>query len=334
MSTIILRNNVKIGGNNPCFIIAEIGQNHQGDIEIAKKLIKAAKEAGADCVKFQKSSLKDKFTKQRLEQPYNNINSWGSTYGEHKRYLEFSEDEYRVLLKYAQDLDIMFTASAMDMESFDFLLNLKVPFIKIGSGDSNNLLYIKYAATKKIPLIVSTGMIDKATVTSIYDIISTQHKHFCLLHCVSAYPTPYEDCNLRVLQDYRNCYDVPVGYSGHELGIKVVIAAVALGAKKHERHGSSMFSGTIGITAVSTSSAFFGSDASNSCKNDTFFRRRVAGGRGGTSRQAAQARRARNSVSAARHRARFYIESTLFTQSNPEREVDKPYVYTYTQCQY
>ncbi|XP_013176097.1 PREDICTED: sialic acid synthase-like [Papilio xuthus] len=236
MSTIILRNNVKIGGNNSCFIIAEIGQNHQGDIEIAKKLIKAAKEAGADCVKFQKSSLKDKFTKQRLEQPYNNINSWGSTYGEHKRYLEFSEDEYRVLLKYAQDLDIMFTASAMDMESFDFLLNLKVPFIKIGSGDSNNLLYIKYAATKKIPLIVSTGMIDKATVTSIYDIISTQHKHFCLLHCVSAYPTPYEDCNLRVLQDYRNCYDVPVGYSGHELGIKVVIAAVALGAKVIEKH--------------------------------------------------------------------------------------------------
>ncbi|KPJ12192.1 Sialic acid synthase, partial [Papilio machaon] len=116
-------------------------------------------------------------------------------------------------------------------ESFDFLLNLKVPFIKIGSGDSNNLLYIKYAATKKVPLIVSTGMIEKATVTSIYDIISSHHKQFCLLHCVSAYPTPYEDCNLRVIQDYRNSYDVPVGYSGHELGINVAIAAVALGAK-------------------------------------------------------------------------------------------------------
>ncbi|XP_013135268.1 PREDICTED: sialic acid synthase-like [Papilio polytes] len=236
MNTVILTNNVKIGGNSPCFIIAEIGQNHQGDIEIAKKLIKAAKEAGADCVKFQKSNLEEKFTKQRLEQPYNNTNSWGSTYGDHKRHLEFTKEQYRILLKYSQDLNILFTASAMDMESFNFLLSLKVPFIKIGSGDSNNLLFIKYAASKKVPLIVSTGMIDKATVTTIYNMISSHHKQFCLLHCVSAYPTPYEDCNLRVLQDYANSFNIPVGYSGHELGIKVVIAAVALGAKVIEKH--------------------------------------------------------------------------------------------------
>ncbi|XP_068626456.1 sialic acid synthase-like [Battus philenor] len=236
MNSVSITKNIKIGGNNPCFIIAEIGQNHQGDIEIAKKLIKAAKEAGADCVKFQKSCLYEKFTNVCLELPYRNCNSWGSTYGEHKLFLEFTEDQYRKLLKYAQDIDILFTASAMDMVSFNFLLSLEVPFIKLGSGDSNNFVFIDYAASKKIPLVVSTGMIGKSSVNSIYKIISSHHKQFCLLHCVSAYPTPYEDCNLKVLEDYRNCFDVPVGYSGHELGIKVALAAVALGAKIIEKH--------------------------------------------------------------------------------------------------
>lgn len=106
-----------------------------------------------------------------------------------------------------------------------------MPFIKIGSGDSNNLLFLKYAASKKIPLIISTGMVDKQAVKTIYDIISAQHKQFCLLHCISAYPVPYEDCNLTVLLDYKNTFDVPVGYSGQEIGTAVALAAVALGAK-------------------------------------------------------------------------------------------------------
>lgn len=106
-----------------------------------------------------------------------------------------------------------------------------MPFIKIGSGDSNNLLFLKYAASKKVPLIISTGMVDKSAVKTIYDIISSQHKRFCLLHCISAYPVPFEDCNLTVLLDYKNTFDVPVGYSGQEVGTAVALAAVALGAK-------------------------------------------------------------------------------------------------------
>lgn len=236
MGEVTITDDVKIGGNHPCFIIAEVGQNHQGDIEIAKKLIKAAKEAGASCVKFQKTCLKEKFTKKYLERSYDNPNSWGKTYGEHKTHLEFSDSQYRELFRYANEVGILFTASAMDMVSFDFLVNLKVPFIKIGSGDSNNLLFLKYAASKHVPLIISTGMVDKTAVKTIYDIVSAQHKQFCLLHCISAYPVPYEDCNLTVLQDYKNTFDIPVGYSGQEVGTVVGLASVTLGAKILEKH--------------------------------------------------------------------------------------------------
>lgn len=125
----------------------------------------------------------------------------------------------------------LFTIYLSIQVSFDFLVNIKVPFIKIGSGDSNNLLFLKYAASKNVPLIISTGMVDKEAVKTIYDIISGHHKQFCLLHCISAYPVPFEDCNLTVLQDYKNTFDIPVGYSGQEVGTAVALGAVALGAK-------------------------------------------------------------------------------------------------------
>lgn len=136
--------------------------------------------------------------------------------------------------------------------SFDFLVNIKVPFIKIGSGDSNNLLFLKYAASKKVPLIISTGMVDKSAVKTIYDIISAQHKRFCLLHCISAYPVPFEDCNLTVLLDYKNTFDVPVGYSGQEVGTAVALAAVALGAKVRSVLYSALISTNIYFTHSST----------------------------------------------------------------------------------
>ncbi|OXB63407.1 hypothetical protein ASZ78_000302 [Callipepla squamata] len=104
----------RVGGDNPCFIIAEIGQNHQGDLDIAKRMIRMAKDCGADCAKFQKSELEYKFNKKALERPYTSEHSWGKTYGEHKRHLEFSHDQYRELKKYAEEVGIFFTASGMD----------------------------------------------------------------------------------------------------------------------------------------------------------------------------------------------------------------------------
>ncbi|EEZ97826.1 Sialic acid synthase-like Protein [Tribolium castaneum] len=226
-----------IGHNHPTFIIAEIGQNHQGDVKIAKKLIHLAKESGADCVKFQKTCLTEKFNKSALDRPYRGPHSWGATYGEHKQFLEFTKEQFRELQSFAAEIGILFTASAMDSQSLRFLASLNVPFIKIGSGDSNNLLLIQEAAAMNVPLVISTGMQDLGGVRATYECVAQYHKKFALLHCVSAYPTPLQEINLNVIKLYETEFpDVVIGYSGHELGIEASVAAVAVGAKIIERH--------------------------------------------------------------------------------------------------
>jgi sialic acid synthase len=221
-----------VGRSRPCFIIAEVGQNHQGDMDTAKSLIRAAKECGADCVKFQKTCLHEKFNSAALKRPYVGPNSWGSTYGEHKQHLEFSDAQFKELQKFALQMGIIFTASAMDMVSVDVLCSLAVPFLKIGSGDASNFPLLQHAATKKIPLVISTGMQNMDTVRSIYNLLTAAKSQFCLLHCVSAYPTPAHDINLRVIETYKREFpDIPIGYSGHELGTAISLAAVAMGAQ-------------------------------------------------------------------------------------------------------
>ncbi|XP_073996840.1 N-acetylneuraminic acid synthase isoform X2 [Rhodnius prolixus] len=194
-------------------------------------------ESGADCVKFQKSCLYEKFTKQALEAPYKNKNSWGQTYGDHKKHLEFSEDQYLILQKYAEEMGILFTASAMDPISLDFLLSLSVPFIKIGSGDADNILLIEKAAATQVPLIISTGMQTMESVENIYNLVKKFHSQFALLHCISAYPTPSTEANINVITKFRERFsDIVIGYSGHEENYNITLAAVALGAKIVERH--------------------------------------------------------------------------------------------------
>ncbi|XP_042341768.1 N-acetylneuraminic acid synthase a [Plectropomus leopardus] len=226
-----------IGGNNPCFIIAEIGQNHQGDIEIAKKMIKMAKDCGADCAKFQKSELEYKFNKQALDRPYKSPHSWGATYGEHKRHLEFSHEQYRELQKYAEEVEIYFTASGMDEMAVEFLHELNVPFFKVGSGDTNNFPYLEKTAKKGRPMVVSSGMQSMETMRQVYKIVKAHNQNFAILQCTSAYPLEAEDVNLRVITEYQKEFtDIPIGYSGHESGIAISVGAVALGAKVVERH--------------------------------------------------------------------------------------------------
>ncbi|XP_068583719.1 N-acetylneuraminic acid synthase a [Cebidichthys violaceus] len=226
-----------IGGNHPCFIIAEIGQNHQGDIEIAKKMIKMAKDCGADCAKFQKSELEHKFNKKALERKYNSVHSWGKTYGEHKRHLEFSHDQYRELKKYAEEVGICFTASGMDEMAVEFLHELNVPFFKVGSGDTNNFPYLEKTAKKGRPMVVSSGMQSMETMRRVYKTVKEHNPNFVILQCTSAYPLEAEDVNLRVITEYQKEFpDIPIGYSGHESGISISVAAVAMGAKVIERH--------------------------------------------------------------------------------------------------
>ncbi|KAK7929336.1 hypothetical protein WMY93_005731 [Mugilogobius chulae] len=208
-----------IGGSHPCFIIAEIGQNHQGDIDIAKKMIKMAKECGADCAKFQKSELEYKFNKKALERPYTSKHSWGKTYGEHKRHLEFSHEQYRELQEYAKEVGICFTASGMDEMAVEFLHELNVPFFKVGSGDTNNFPYLEKTAKKGRPMVVSSGMQSMETMRRVYQTVKKHNQNFAILQCTSAYPLEAEDVNLRVITKYQKEFpDIPIGYSGHESG--------------------------------------------------------------------------------------------------------------------
>ncbi|KAF7655927.1 hypothetical protein LDENG_00048240 [Lucifuga dentata] len=226
-----------IGGSHPCFIIAEIGQNHQGDIEIAKKMIKMAKDVGADCAKFQKSELEHRFNKKALERPYNSIHSFGKTYGEHRRHLEFDHDQYRELKKYADEIGIYFTASGIDEMAMEFLHELDVPFFKIASCDANNLPLLAKTAKKNRPMVVSSGMQSLETMRQVYKTVKEFNENFAILQCTSCYPLDPGNVNLQVITEYKKEFpDIPIGYSGHEQGIYISVAAVAMGAKIVERH--------------------------------------------------------------------------------------------------
>ncbi|EDV91472.1 sialic acid synthase [Drosophila grimshawi] len=223
---------------NEVYIIAEIGQNHQGCPETAKRMILEAKKAGCHCVKFQKSDLAAKFTSSALNRKYVSDHAWGSTYGQHKEYLEFSKEVYHLLQDYSREIGIDFTASAMDERSLEFLADLRVPFIKIGSGDANNFPLLTKAASLQIPLVISTGMQTMSTVDKIVEIMSeSRNEMYALMHCISAYPTPPTDCNLGLISVLmRRFPNVTIGYSGHELGVSITKAAVLMGARIVERH--------------------------------------------------------------------------------------------------
>lgn len=226
-----------VGENEPVYIIAEIGINHQGDIEIAKKLIEAAVQAGANAVKFQKRSIKRILTHEGLEMPYDNRNSFGKTYGEHKKALELSEHDYEELQAFSRGLGVDFIASGWDEESIDFLDKLGVPFFKMASADLTNLPLLIHTAQKQKPMILSTGMADMEMVKTAVQAISDYDIPVCILQCTSTYPSVFEEINLGVLETFQASFpEAVIGYSGHELGIAISEAAVALGAKIVERH--------------------------------------------------------------------------------------------------
>lgn len=225
-----------VGKGESCFIVAEIGLNHNGDVELAKRLINRAKECGVDAVKFQKRSIDRILTKETLDMPYDVWYAYGKTYGEHRRALELSEQEFRELKHYADNNDIIFFSSAWDEESADFLETLDVSLYKITSADVINLPLIEHLANKRKPVFLSTGMSDLADVAEAVVTISKSNNELVLLHCVSTYPSQFGEINLKVMETLRQEFNCLVGYSGHELGIAVSEAAAALGACVVERH--------------------------------------------------------------------------------------------------
>jgi sialic acid synthase len=228
---------ITVGEGHPVFVIAEIGHNHQGKPELARAMLKAARESGATAVKLQKRYLPSLFTAEFARQPYRSEHAFGATYLEHRAALELDEQAWHDLAAYARDIGILFFATAFDIPSADFLVGLGVPALKIGSGDALNWPLLEHATTLGVPLIVSTGGLSWEDVDATAQHLANHGGQFALLQCTSTYPCPPEELNLSVITAMRQRYPATViGYSGHEQGIIPSLAAAALGAAIIERH--------------------------------------------------------------------------------------------------
>ena len=228
---------VRVNDNSQCYIIAEIGQNHQGDLEKAKALFKAAKECGVDAVKLQKRDNRTLYARALYDAPYDNENSFGATYGEHREALEFGRDAYLELQRYAGELGLAMFATAWDFPSADFLAGIGVPAYKIASGDLKNTPLLRHVAKFGKPMIVSTGGGTMDDVQRAYDAIMPINSQLCLLQCTAVYPAEFADLNLKVISTFRERFpEIVVGLSDHENGIAMAVAAYVLGARVIEKH--------------------------------------------------------------------------------------------------
>jgi len=221
-----------VGEGEPCFVVAEIGINHNGDLEIARKLISAAMLAECDAVKFQKRTIEVEYTAEELARPREN--PFGRTNGELKRALEFGFEEYEAIDDYCRQQRIMWYASCWDEGSVDFIEQFAPPCHKIASACLTNDNLLRHHRRTGRPLILSTGMSNLDQIDHAVDVIGTDD--LILMHCTSTYPAKSEELNLRSIQTLRERYDVPVGYSGHEVGLATSCAATVLGACMVERH--------------------------------------------------------------------------------------------------
>lgn len=219
------------------FVIAEIGHNHQGNIETCKQMFKAAKDSGADAVKLQKRDNKSLYTKKLYNEPYNSENAYAPTYGEHREKLEFNKDQYIELIRYSKEIGIIFFATAFDFESADFLQNLDMPAYKIASGDLLNTPLQKKIASFNRPILLSTGGGTFNDIVRAVDNILNYNQDLILFHCTASYPANVEDMNLLVIPELIKMFpNLTIGLSDHENGIDAASIAYMLGARAFEKH--------------------------------------------------------------------------------------------------
>jgi N-acetylneuraminate synthase/N,N'-diacetyllegionaminate synthase len=228
----------KVGPGHPCFVIAEAGVNHNGYLELAKKLVDVAVQAGADAIKFQTfkaervvsaAAPKAEYQLQSTERSESQL--------EMLRRLELSAEGHHMLQAYCQERGLLFMSTPFDEESADLLEELAVPVFKIGSGEVTSLPFLEYIGRKGKPIILSTGMSNLSEVDEAVRVIRRAGcRQLVLLHCVSNYPADPSDANLRAMHTMAMAFQVPVGYSDHTLGIEVPLAAAALGACVIEKH--------------------------------------------------------------------------------------------------
>jgi len=216
------------------FIIAEIGINHNGSLDIAKKLIDMAKDTGCDAVKFQKRTIDIVYSKDVLDTPRES--PWGTTTREQKMGLEFGLNEYKEIDKYCKEKNIEWFASAWDVESQKFLRQFKCKYNKIASALLTHIPLLEEVASEKLHTFISTGMATYADIDKAVEIFKKHNCPFTLMHTVSVYPCPEEELNLNMIHSLKNKYQCPVGYSGHETSPVPSIAAAAMGITALERH--------------------------------------------------------------------------------------------------
>ena len=221
---------------NECYVIAEAGLNHNGSVDIAKKLIDLASKAGADAVKFQKRTVDKLAVKATLDESDSRFPEFGRTYREIREFLEFDMVQYKEIKKYTEDQGLDFLCTAFDPEAADFLEELGVEIYKLASHSVTNIELLEHLAKIGKKSIMSTGMAELEEVETAVKIFKKYKTPLLLLHCVSAYPTPLDECNLNMINVLKENFGLPIGYSGHELGYLPTLTAVAMGAIAIERH--------------------------------------------------------------------------------------------------
>lgn len=224
--------NKLVGDGQPCFVIAEIGINHNGSVSMAKHLIDMAVECGCDAVKFQKRTVDVVYTKEELAKERQSV--FGTTNGDLKRGLEFGEAEYKEIDEYCKLKNILWFASCWDEASVDFIEKFNPPCYKIASASLTDDELLKYTKAKGKPILLSTGMSSIEQIEHAVEILGKDN--LVIYHCTSTYPSNNDEQNLNVIPAFKAHFDCPIGFSGHERGISPSLLSVALGACSIERH--------------------------------------------------------------------------------------------------
>jgi sialic acid synthase len=227
----------EIADDGDCYVIAELGHNHQGSVATARQMLEEAWRCGADAVKLQKRDNRTLFTREFFDKPYDNENSFGSTYGTHREALEFGRSEFEELIAYAGELGLCCFATAFDRPSVDFLADLDLPVYKVASADLTNTPLLRHVAQVGKPVILSTGAATIDDVRRAHETVSEHNDQVALLQCTAGYPAAWDELDLRVISTYRELFpEAVVGFSSHDNGIAMAVAAYVLGARIVEKH--------------------------------------------------------------------------------------------------
>jgi N-acetylneuraminate synthase/sialic acid synthase len=227
----------RIADDSDCYTIAEIGNNHGGSLERCKELIRVAKECGADAVKLQKRDNETLYTNAMLNRPYDNPNSFGATYGEHRRALELSISDFEKLKEYSEEIGLTFFSTAFDIPSANQLQEIGVPAYKLASGDLKSIPLLHHIAKFGKPMIISTGGATQEDVKRAVNAILPINKQLAVLQCTAGYPPEFNELNLNVIKTFRDLFpDLVIGLSSHDNGIMIPVVAYMLGARIVEKH--------------------------------------------------------------------------------------------------